>query len=77
MKLTPSEAAFLEDLARAAASWTSGATAAISNPNSLIWSENSEAWLKLSSCIRASDVQQEFALVVSELLSGLVHSVLV
>jgi hypothetical protein len=77
MDLHPSEVALLRDLALAKSSWTSAASEAISNPQAERWIENEQAWSKLSSLLRDSDSHDAFVAVVSELLSGLMHSVLV
>lgn len=77
MNLHSSEIALLEDLALAKSSWTSAAAEAISNPQSAVWIENAEAWSKLSTCVQDSEAKEAFVAVVSELLSGLVHSTLV
>lgn len=77
MNLHSSEIAFLKDLALAKSSWTSAAAEAISNPQSAVWIENAEAWSKLSACAQDPEAKEAFVAVVSELLSGLVHSALV
>ncbi|RVT84905.1 hypothetical protein [Inhella crocodyli] len=76
MKLHPSEIAFLLDLAAAKASWKAAAAAGISNP-SAVWIENANAWSKLSECLKQAGATENFVEVVSELMSGLLHSVLV
>jgi hypothetical protein len=76
MTLHPSEIALLKDLALARSSWTSAAAEGLSNPNA-IWIENQEAWSTLSACLQREGSTEAFTAVVSELLSGLIHSVLV
>jgi hypothetical protein len=77
MNLHPSEIAFLQDLARAKETWLAGAAEAMSDPTKVAWSQDSAAWSKLASCVHAANAEEELQSVLSELLSGLIHSVLV
>lgn len=77
MNLHPSEIALLKDLALAKSSWTSAAAEAIAAPEDAVWVENAEAWSKLSACVQAPEAKEAFIAVVSELLSGVLHSALV
>lgn len=43
----------------------------------LDWSENAEAWMQLRSCLHSHKMTPAFESAISELLNGLVHSVLV
>lgn len=76
MKLHPSEIAFLLDLAAAKASWTAAAAEGIANP-SAVWIENANAWLQLADGLKQTGTTDAFLEVASELMSGLLHSVLV
>ena len=77
MKLHPSEVALLQDLATAKNWWKSAAAEGISEPRAAQWIESTEAWSKLSECVAKAGANEAFVDVVSELLSGLIHSVLV
>lgn len=76
MKLHPSEAAFLKDLAESRASWTRTASDSLVNAD-LAWSDHPEAWATLSSLLNTQKARMAFTTAVSELLSGLTHSALV
>jgi hypothetical protein len=77
VNLHPSELALLKDLSTAKDSWTASAADGISNPHSAMWIDNHEAWSKLSASLPDAESRDAFVAVVSELLSGLVHSMLV
>ena len=76
MNLHPSEAAFLGYLAQARATWTRAAFEGIQNP-SATWIDNSHAWSTLSKSLQTDASKAAFAAVVSELLSGVIHTSLV
>lgn len=77
MQLHVTEAAFLEELARTKASWTSIASKTIANSQDPSWSEHSAEWEQLSRCIRDAGAEAAFEKVIAEILSGLIHSTLV
>ena len=78
MALTDTEAAFLEDLASAKASWLRAALQAIRSPTpDLAWTRDDAAWLKLREALSAAGCTEQFGVVIDELLAGLVHSFLV
>lgn len=77
MNLHPSEIALLKDFALAKSSWVSAAEEAIATPEDVVWAEDAEAWSKLSECIQTPEAKEAFIAVVSELLSGVLHSALV
>lgn len=76
MKPHPSEIAFLLDLASAKDSWKAAAAEGIADP-SAVWIENTDAWSKLSESLKQAGAVEAFVEVASELMSGLLHSVLV
>lgn len=77
MALHPSEAAFLEDLALAKSSWLKTASSAVESEHPLIWSDQTAAWTRLRQLLAEAGATSEFVAVVDELLSGVLHSVLV
>ncbi len=77
MTLHPSEVALLKDLALAKASWVSAAADAIEAPKDSVWIENTEAWSRLSGYVQCPEAKEAFVAVVSELISGVLHSALV
>jgi hypothetical protein len=77
MKLHLSEIALLTDLASAKDYWTSAALEAVSSPERCQWLQNTQAWSKLAGCVDTAASKEAFATAISEVLSGLVHSVLV
>ena len=77
MNLHPSEIALLKDLALAKSSWVSATAEAIKAPREAFWVENNAAWSKLSEYLQCSEAKEAFVAVVSELISGVLHSTLV
>ena|SRR5215472_10768092 len=77
VKLTATETALLEDLARAVDSWVKAAQAACAHPSTVAWSDHPEAWAKFAAAVKERCVDVEFQTVLAELLRGLIHSVLV
>ena len=76
MRLEPNEIAFLKDLALSKDSWVAAAREGVTEPSQL-WFENEQAWKALAANLQTREAKEAFERVVTELLSGLVHSVLV
>lgn len=77
MSTTPEQLLY-EDLAASLAHWTDEAVAALTNPRAdLTWCESPEAFRRLQRKLGSSEDAEALTSVMSELLRGQIHSVLV
>jgi hypothetical protein len=77
MSLHTSEDAFLRSLAEANESWLGAAREALASPTKAKWSEKQQSWSTLSARLTSECDREALQAVLTELLSGLTHSVLV
>ena len=77
MPLHPTEAALLEDLARAKKDWVEIAGSAIDQGGEPGWSDHPDRWMRLRKVVCEAGLTDDFKIAVGEVLSGAIHSILV